>query len=448
MGIRFSNFGYDKMVEKLVEVEKIPVEQAKGRREKIVNEKKEVEKLQGLIAALDGAANGLKGKADFYHLKVESSHPDILEGMIKGPANIGSYEFEVRGLAKTDKQLAFGFPDKDKTQVGFGYMLVEREDMEPAEVVINPGSTLQDVAEQINQSDAGVRAMVINTGFNPEPFRLLVVSEKTGKEAAIHIDPDTTFLEFKNQVSGRNLDVLFEDVPVTSIDNALDELVENVSFRVKRSEPGTRVQVNVVYDMDATVTGIKTFVEKYNDIVKFAAEQSKNPKDGQPGQLSGDQSVKQVMRGLQSAIFPMGETTGKYRSLADIGITTNPKSGELQMDDAKVRAALTEDYESVAALFVRGKLGGGLGDRIADRIKGFRDPAAGVIKARLRGLEGIIENQDKEIERRERQLVEKEDQIKRRFSSLESQMSGLQAQGNYLAQRFGGGNQQPQGGGQ
>ncbi len=447
MGIRFSNFGYDKTVDKLIEVEKMPVEQAKKRREKVVSEKKEVEKLQGLIAGLDSAANGLKGKTDFYHLKVESSHPDILEGMIKGPANIGSYEFEVRGLAKTDKQLAYGFPDKDKTQVGFGYLLVERDDKEPVEVVVNPGATLQDVAEKINQADAGVRAMVINTGFDPDPYRLLVVSEKTGKEAKIHIDEDTTFLEFKNQVTGKNLDVLFEDVPVTSKDNALDELVENISFRVKRSEPGTRVQVNVVYDMDATVTGIKTFVDKYNEIIKFASEQSKNPNDGQPGLLSGDGSVKQIARGLQQAIFPGGEATGKFRSLADIGITTNPKSGELQMDDAKVRAALTEDYESVAALFVRTNNGAGLGDRVADRIKSFRDPASGVLKARLRGLEGIITNQDKEIERRERQLVEKEDQIKRRFSALESQMSGLQAQGNYLAQRFGGGNQQPQGGG-
>src|SRR5262249_23108860 len=155
------------------------------------------------------------------------------------------------------------FPDKDKTPVGFGYMQIEREDKSPAELVVEPGATLDDVAKQINDLGAGVRATVINTKFSPDSFRLLVVSEKSGAEAKIHIDEDTTFLEFKEQVTGRNLDVLFEDVPVTDDKNVLDELVDGVKFTVKRAEPGTRVQVSINYDPDKTVDGIKSFVDKY-----------------------------------------------------------------------------------------------------------------------------------------------------------------------------------------
>ncbi|MEN9835401.1 MAG: hypothetical protein RL011_1594, partial [Pseudomonadota bacterium] len=43
MGMRgVSSFGFDKTVEKLIEVEKIPIQQAKQRKEKVVAEKKEV----------------------------------------------------------------------------------------------------------------------------------------------------------------------------------------------------------------------------------------------------------------------------------------------------------------------------------------------------------------------------------------------------------------------
>lgn len=440
MGIRMPGKSqYQAVVDGLMNAEKVPIEQAKKRKEKVVDEKKEVEKLQKLLAELDKASNAVKGRGDFYHMKVESSHPDILEGTIKGIAQLGTYEFEVRGLAKSDKQLAYGFPDKDKTPVGFGYMQIEREDLEPAEITIEPGATLEDVVQTINAADAGVRAMVINTGYTPDSFRLLVTSEKSGKESRVSIDEDTTYLEFKNQVFGRNLDVLFEDVPVTSSNNVLDELVEGVSFRARRAEPGTRIEVNITYDLDATVEGIKSFVDKYNEIVRFANEQSKNPKDGDPGKLAGDSSVRQVMRGLQTALFPTHDGTGKYRTLADIGITTNPKSGELQLDQAKVRTALTEDYEGVAGLFIRTKLGLGVGDRIADRIKTFRDPGSGIVRSRIRGLDQIIENQDKDIKRREAQLGDKEESIKRRFASLESQMNNLNAQGQYLAAKFGGG---------
>ena len=447
MGIRFSNFGFDKTVDKLLEVEKLPVEAAKKRKEKVVTEKKEVDKLTKLVADLDKATNAIKAQSDFYHLKVESSHPDIIEGTIKGPAAVGSYEFEVRGLARSDKQLAYGFPDKDKTSVGFGYMEIEREDKEPFEVTVEPGSTLEKVAMQINDAQAGVRAMVINTGYKPDSYRLLVLSEQSGKEAKINIDEDTTFLEFKNQVAGRNLDVLFEDVPITSQDNDLKELLENVNFHVKRAEAGTRVQVSIVHDADATIAGIKTFIEKYNDIVKFSAEQSKSPNDGTPGALSGDSSVRQIMRTLQQGLYgsPTGST--KYQNLADIGISTNPKTGELVMDESKVKSALADNYESVANLFIRSKFGDGVGERVAQRIKTFRDPNSGVLKSRMRGLDRIIESQDKDIANRERQLGEKQESIKKRFSSLESQMSSLQAQGQYLAQRFGAGGQEPQGGG-
>ena len=179
-----------------------------------------------------------------------------------------------------------------------------------------------------------------------------------------------------------------------------NELVDGVTFHVKRAEPGTRVQVSITYDMDKSLQGIKDFVNKFNEIVKFANEQSKSPKDGEPGKLSGDGSVRQIMRGLQGALFPTGESNTKYHTLSEVGITTNPKTGELVMDEAKVRGALTEDYEAVAQLFIRTKFGDGLGERIAEKLKSYRDPSQGVVRSRLRGLDQIIESQDKDIARK------------------------------------------------
>ena len=441
MGIRMPGqfSGIDpKTVEKLMEAEKIPVEQAKKRRDFVVEEKAEFEKLSGLLSDLDTAVNGLKSKTDFYKMAVESSHPDIMEGTVNGFASLGSYEFEVRGLAKSEKELAFGFPDKASSPVGFGFMMIERQDQEPMEVVVEPDSTLNDVVRQINDSEAGVRAMVINTGYKPDPYRLLVISEESGEEAKITIDEDTTFLEFKEQVTGRNLDILFEDVPVTDADNNLDELVDGINFNVKRSEPGTRVQINITYDLDATVEGIQGFVDKYNEVVRFAAAQSANPKEGSPGRLSGDGAVRQVMRQLQSSLFPVARSRGKFSTLGEIGISTNPKTGELSLDNSKVRGALTEDYDSVAGLFIRSKEGPGVGERLSDQLRSFRNAESGVLKSKMRGLDRVIDNQDKVIERRERQLEDKQASIKRRFAALDGQMADLQSQSNFLAQRFGG----------
>ena len=428
------------MVDKLIQVERMPIESAEKRKEKIVEEKTEFESLVTLVNDLDASLYPLRSKLDFYKMKVESSHPDILDGEVQGYTIPGSYEFEVRGLAKNEKELAYGFPDKDDTSVGFGYMLIGRDDKEDIEVTVDPGSTLEDVVTQINAADAGVTAMVINTKYKPDPYRLLVISNDSGKEAKITLDEDTTYLEFKEQVTGRNLDVLFEDVPVTDEDNNLEALVDGVVFNARRSEPGTRVQVNVTYDIDKTMESITAFIEKYNDVSSFINSQFVvDPKTNRAGILAGDSSIKQIMRTLQGAVVSSVKTGGKYSTLAEIGITTDPKSGSLKMDDTKVRQALTDDYESAAKLFIRSEAGAGLSGRLAESVKNFRDPKFGVLKSKVRALDSIIKTSDQEIENKERLLTQKAESIKRRFSNLEGTLSGLKAQENFLKQRFGGG---------
>jgi flagellar hook-associated protein 2 len=441
-----------KMIEQLVQIEKIPVETAKKRRESIVEDKKEYDRLSTALNELDGVLNKLKTRGDFNRLKVDSSHPDIIDGVAAAMALPGSYEFEVRGLARSEKELAFGFPDKDQTPVGFGYMQIEREDGDPLDIIVEPDATLKDVAQQINDAGAGLRAMVVNTKYNPDSFRLLVLSEKSGLESKINIDPDTTFLEFKEQVVGRNLDVLFEDVPVTNDKNVLDELIDGVTFNVKRSEPGTRVQVQVGYDVDATIESINAFVEKYNGIAKFVHEQFQiDPETQKAGKLSADSSLRQVMRQLQSALQDFSNSGSKFQNLADIGISTNPKTAELQLDETKVRTALSEDYEGVSRLFTQTAGSAGVAAKLAEKLKAMRDPSSGAVKGRQRTFETLIKNQDKEIKRREDMMAQREQTIRRKFSALETQMASLQSQGSFLAARFGGGGGggggAPQGGG-
>lgn len=442
MGIKFSPglkaAGIDpSVIQKLIDVQKIPVETAKKRKDAVQTEKKEVEKLVTLLGDLSTSINTLKTRSDFHKLKMDSSHPDIIDGNAGPGANLGSYEFEVRSLARSEKELAIGFPDKDESPVGFGYMQIRRDDGEEFEIVIDPGMTLNQVAEKINEAGAGVKAMVINTKYEPEPFRLLVTSDKSGKESQIFIDPDTTYLEFNKQVKGRNLDVLFEDVPITDTKNVINDLIDSVSLNIRRAEPGTRVQVNIVNDLEATMKEIKTFVEKYNAVAGFINGQYvQNPETGKFGLLSADSSLKYILRELQSSLFTKG--SGKFSTLSEIGITTNPKGGQLVMDDAKVKKALNENYESVADIFVRNANSNGVAGAMEDKLKNFRDPGFGAIKSKMRSLDKVIQGQDKEIEMRQRQLEVNEKNITRKFANLESTLGELQGQSDFLKSRFGG----------
>lgn len=427
------------IVDQIMEAEKAPIKIAEARREKVVQEKNEFNSLNGILGELGKSLDGLKSPATFAKLKVESSHPDILEGSLTGLAEIGSYEFAVNGLAKADKMLAEGFGDVDKTAVGFGFMGIEREDGGMTDLTIKPGSTLQDVANQINASAAGVKAQIINTGAKEDPFQLLVSSEITGEAAKIHLDPDTTFLNFKNQVAGRDLDVTFEDVNIKRAGNEMNDLLSGLQLKAKRAEPGTMVQVNVGHDVDATMTGIKAFTEKYNSVVNFVGQQyQKNPETGKPSALAGDSSIRTTMRALQSQVANGGDATKEFGTLAAVGITTNAKTGALDVDDGKLKAALAKDYDGVMGLFARTESGEGVAERLSKAVKGLQNRETGAMSTRTRALDQIIKSQDEAIAKQTDRLETKKAHLARTFSNLDSKMATLNSQGEFLSAHFAG----------
>ena len=431
------------MVDKLIEVERMPIDAVQKRKDKVVDDQKGYKELTGLVSGLGTALNSLRNRSDFVKLKLESSHPDIIEGTVDNNVVPGSYEVEVLHLARTHKLLAEAFPDKDQTPVGFGYVTIELDDGRTFDVDIDPDkSSLQDVASQINEEVEGAKAVVLNTKEKLETgedsYRLLVISEKSGKEAKVYIDPDTTYLEFKEQVVGRNLEMRFEDVPVFDDDNTLEELIPGMNLKAKRAEPGTLVTLKIDYDSEKAFESIKGFVESYNKVSDFVDKQFQvDPQTSRAGPLSKDNSLKTLRRALQSATQYRVE--GKVASLADVGITTDAKTGKLNLDETKAQKALADDYMGVAKLFVQSTQGPGLGTTMSESVRNIQNPRTGVLPSKEREFTRMIEGFDRDIASKERNAASRAESIKRRFAALESLVSGLNSQAQGLQQRLGGG---------
>ncbi len=422
------------LVEGLIAPETTRVDRLVERRERITEEKNEYADLSGLLGTLGGAADSIKHRNSFTSMKVDSSHPEILLGEAVGGALPGAYEFEIEGLAQQDRHLDVGFADRDKTTVGFGFMGIDVGGGDLQEVIVPPGSTLNDVTEIINDQNIGVTAMVVNTGFDQDPFRLLVSSDKSGEEARINFDSDTTFIQMDNIRRASSLKAKFEGVDVTGNENKLNELLPGVQLLAKRSEAGTRVQINVREDVDATMEGITNFVTAYNGLAKFSNNTS-NPKNSSTQSSRSRSEVRTVMRQLQDNIS--SQHSGKFSNLADVGITTNPKSGELEINEKTLQKALSSDYNSVADLFVEGENGKGIANRMADAIRSLKDPVHGVVKSRISGIDRRIRAQDKQIETAERRVAERKEAVTAQVSRMNLRMNQMTGQQQLLTQRFG-----------
>jgi flagellar hook-associated protein 2 len=444
MGMRVNTgSGIDpKMVDKLIEAERLPIKRVEERKNAVSEEQKSYKELGTLVSELGTSLGSLRNRTDFVKLKLESSHPDILDGTVDSGAVPGSYELEVRQMAKNHKLLAEAFPDEDETPVGFGFMSIELEDGEVFDIDVDPSaSTLKDVARQINEAGAGAKAIILNTKENLEDpdadtFRLLVISEKSGKQARVTIDPDTTYLEFKEQVTGKNLEVLFEDVPVFDSDNTLESLMPGLTLTAKRAEPGTKISVKIDYDSDKSAELIQKFVESYNKVNSFVDKQFQlDPKTQKAGALSRDNTLRSLRRTIQGALQYRGE--GKYANITDVGISSDARTGDLKIDDAKLKKALSEDYNAVAQLFSQTAAGPGIATVLSDAIRGIQNSQTGYLGSKDREYKRVLENFDKDIERKERLVSQRADGIRRKFAALEQLVSGMQAQGQAMQARLG-----------
>ena len=151
--------------------------------------------------------------------------------------------------------------------------------------------------------------------------------------------------------------------------------------------------------------------------------------------MSKDSTLKQLQRSLQSALQYQG--SGKYRNLAQVGITTDPKTGSLKIDATKVKQALSEDYEGVAELFVQSDRGAGFGARMSDTVRNAQNQQFGVLASKEREYKRTLESFDDDIVRKERAASQRAEGIKRKFAALEGLINGMNSQGQALAARLG-----------
>jgi flagellar hook-associated protein 2 len=143
-----------------------------------------------------------------------------------------------------------------------------------------------------------------------------------------------------------------------------------------------------------------------------------------------------LLRSLESDIrrqISTATTTGDpaYTTLAAVGITTT-KEGTLKIDEAKLSAALTADFDAVGRLFastdgVTARLGKTLDTalasdaQIASRTTSNQD--------RRRVLERDVANLD-------RRMAIVEARYRAQFTALDTALAGLQSTANFLTQQL------------
>ncbi|WP_303292753.1 flagellar filament capping protein FliD [Marinobacter sp. ST-43] len=440
------------LVDQLVNAERQPTEVRLDRKQQETQAKiSAFGALRNALESLRSPIEKLSSTDGMKALTASSSNDAVADVTVDASvASRGSYNIEVTQLARAQSLASSEFADRDTTTVGTGTLRISVGGSTTEVVVDGSNNTLQGLADSINEANAGVSAGVVDTGSG---FRLVLSSNESGVDNAIQVsvtdddgnNSDAAGLsQFSFGGGASNLeetvqakDALLEvnGIAISRPTNRVEGVVDGVVFDVKTV--GT-TSVNVARDSDAVAGRVQDFVDKFNALRGIIQQASGyNADAGVGGVLSGDSSVRSIQNDLRSSLtaIPSGLENSPVRTLADIGIKTDPSTGRLEFDQAVFKEKLEANPESVTALFAEQDGADGIAAKIEDTIAGFLS-SDGLLSTRTEGLNRTLEDIQDQRDRLDLRIEAYQERLVRQFSAADSLIAQLNSTGDYVSQQL------------
>ncbi|MCB2250752.1 flagellar filament capping protein FliD [Pseudomonas chlororaphis] len=273
----------------------------------------------------------------------------------------GSYVVSVGNLATASKVTSAAFAGGATSAIPTGTLKISQNGTN-YNLDVKAGATLQSVRDSIN-ADASLKSAGISANIVTDSFgsRLVVGSTTTGAGsdislsgiAGLEIDGSTVVGSAGSPMtatSAGSIGALAKDanftvdgMALTSKTNAVDKAVSGMTFNLVA--PGTST-ITVAANTDGLKASIQKFVDAYNAVANSVTALTKPSLDDDgkptiPAQLTGDSLPRSILAAIRAPLSEVG-SGDKLTVLAQLGITTNQKTGALDFDSTKFTAAMND----------------------------------------------------------------------------------------------------------
>ena len=172
---------------------------------------------------------------------------------------------------------------------------------------------------------------------------------------------------------------------------------------------------------------MQKFTDAYNDIRKVIKTLG-----GSNATLDGESVLKGIDRKIQG-IFNTSAVGLNIRHVSEIGIKTDPKTGDLSIDSTKLDDELTDSYSALADIFSHNTQGFAV--RFESMAKDMVE-TNGLIDSRGESINSRIRDIGKRKSVVEYRLEQKERMFRSQFTLLDGLVSKLQTTGSFLTQQL------------
>ena len=346
---------------------------------------------KGALLDFQASLAPLRKENAFKSINATSSNNEKFNVSAEDNAVAGSYTIDVSQLAQSQKLKSQAFDSEFDTvgtgsiSISFGTLNNETNSFDvnskiPTQYIKinNENNSLRGIQQEINSSNAGITASIINDGSG---YRLVLNSEKSGTENSLSIsisdeDKDNNDLvglsvlgynpvaeadAISGIVVGKNLEeavvaknALFsvDGISVTSSDNEIKNTIPGITLTLKKTTEEGAESFKVEKETASIKQSIQSFVTSYNELISIvSALTGFDSEIGQAGPLSGDAAIRGITEQIRRRLATSFNGINKnLTSLSTIGIDSS-RDGSLNLDGFRLDSALEKHADEIAHLF-------------------------------------------------------------------------------------------------
>jgi flagellar hook-associated protein 2 len=304
----------------------------------------------------------------------------------------------------------------------------------------------------INSSALGISAQLINTGNTAAPYRI-VITGTTGASNSFTLSSKTsgnpgaevTNVNFGTQLqAAENAALTVNGVAISSSTNKVTDAIAGTTLDLFTTTTGA-ANLDFTRDTTAVKANLKALVTAYNDANAMLSVVSdpKSTVETYGATLVGNSMVSSVRTQMRNMVTTSSNTpSGNITALRDIGITIN-RTGELEIDQVKMNAALQNNYDQVVTMLtanqenqsVLNTSNGGVSNEAVKKLTSLLDVSS-PLTTQSTNLTTKISKYKTELDKLEARMTDLLARYKKQFAAMESMVGETKSMQTGLKSTF------------
>jgi flagellar hook-associated protein 2 len=438
----FNNIDFNQILEAVMVQEREPFTALGTKKATLQQQNTQLGALAGKLSPLQSAAENLSSPDSLSVLTATSSDPATVGVSTSSGSTAGTYDVVVTQRAKAQVTASTSTHTADEVVTTGGTLTLLVGNQPPVAITASGNMTLRQLADQINEADAGVQASVVQV--TPGNYRLVLTSAQTGTANGFTFTStlgnalkfggaDGTYGQVGdgNSVDAQDAQVSVNNVTATSSTNELTDVIPGVTLTLNAEDANKTVRISVSRDSDGLRKQVDTFVKAYNDLVGWVNDQRSAATAGNTS-VAREAVVRGLHADLRAAILGQ-HGGGTLKQLAGVGIGFD-RNGLMTVDADAFSGAVKANPGAVQELFAGAADGSTKGafDDLSALISSYADSGGLVAKAKDR-LDDQVKNISNRMDVMDAQLTIRRNALQREFIAADQAMQQLNSQVNSLS---------------